>query len=50
MLDQPNAQYDLFISHADADQEWVQGYLLDALTQAGMRCTSRRPLPWVRHT
>jgi WD40 repeat protein len=32
--------YDLFISHADADRSWVEGYLLDALTQAGLRCYS----------
>jgi WD40 repeat protein len=31
------AQYDLFISYADADHEWVEGYLLDALKQAGVR-------------
>ncbi len=30
--------YDLFISHADADREWVEGYLLDALRQVGVRC------------
>ena len=32
--------YDLFVSYTDADQEWVQGYLLDALTQAGVRYIS----------
>ena len=26
--------YDLFVSYADADQAWVEGYLLDALNQA----------------
>ena len=31
------AQYDLFISYADADSEWVEGYLLDCLKQAGVR-------------
>jgi len=30
--------YDVFISHADEDRQWVEGYLLDALTQAGVRC------------
>ncbi len=29
--------YDLFISYAEADSAWVEGYLLDALTQAGVR-------------
>jgi len=29
--------YDLFISYADADAAWVNGYLLDALTQADIR-------------
>ena len=32
--------YDLFISYADADRAWVEGYLLDALKQAGVRCHS----------
>jgi hypothetical protein len=31
------AQYDLFISYADADRAWVEGYLLDSLKQAGVR-------------
>ena len=31
------AKYDLFISYADADHAWVEGYLLDALKQAGVR-------------
>ncbi len=31
------AQYDLFISYADADSAWVEGYLLDSLKQAGVR-------------
>jgi len=30
--------YDLFISYAEAERAWVEGYLLDALTQAGVRC------------
>ncbi len=29
-------KYDLFISHANADSAWVNGYLLDALQQAGV--------------
>jgi WD40 repeat protein len=28
--------YDIFISYAAADREWVEGYLLDALEQAGV--------------
>jgi WD40 repeat protein/energy-coupling factor transporter ATP-binding protein EcfA2 len=28
--------YDLFVSYADADKEWVEGYLLDALKDAGV--------------
>ena len=32
--------YDLFVSYADADRAWVEGYLLDGLTQAGVRCHS----------
>jgi tetratricopeptide (TPR) repeat protein len=35
-----NKEYDLFISYADADRSWVEGYLLDALTQAGVRYLS----------
>ena len=30
--------YDLFVSYADADRAWVEGYLLDVLEQAGVRC------------
>jgi len=30
--------YDLFISYANADRAWVEGYLLDGLIQAGVRC------------
>lgn len=33
----PTKEYDLFISYADADRGWVEGYLLDALSQAGVR-------------
>ena len=31
------AKHDLFISYADANRAWVEGYLLDALQQAGVR-------------
>ena len=31
-------RYDLFISYADADHAWVEGYLRDALEKAGARC------------
>lgn len=30
--------YDVFISYAAADSTWVEGYLLDALAGAGVRC------------
>jgi hypothetical protein len=29
-------EYDLFVSYADADGAWVEGYLLDALHAAGV--------------
>src|SRR5262245_50569612 len=32
--------YDLFVSYADADRAWVEGFLLDALADAGVRCHS----------
>lgn len=35
-----DSPYDLFISYADADRAWVEGYLLDALGRAGIRCLS----------
>ncbi|HUV90538.1 MAG TPA: TIR domain-containing protein, partial [Anaerolineae bacterium] len=38
MGEQAGYSYDLFISYADAERAWVEGYLLDALTQAGVRC------------
>jgi hypothetical protein len=31
------ATYDLFVSFAEADRAWVEGYLLDALAAAGVR-------------
>jgi WD40 repeat protein len=34
------ATSDLFISYADDAQAWVEGYLLDALGQAGVSCRS----------
>src|SRR5690349_12484168 len=36
-------QYDLFISYADADRPWVEGYLADALRQAGLRWCADAP-------
>jgi hypothetical protein len=38
-MTEPN-RFDYFISYADADRAWVEGYLLDALTQAGVSVTS----------
>jgi hypothetical protein len=32
-----SAKYDLFISYADADKAWVEGYLLDSFRQADIR-------------
>ena len=32
--------YDVFVSHAYADRPWVEGFLLDALGQAGVRFLS----------
>src|SRR6187455_684361 len=31
------ATHDIFISYAEADRAWVEGYLLNALTDAGVR-------------
>ena len=36
-------QYDLFISYAGADRAWVEGYLADALRQAGLRWYADAP-------
>jgi WD40 repeat protein len=36
----PPDRYDLFLSYADADRPWAEGYLSDALTRAGVRYTS----------
>jgi WD40 repeat protein len=35
--EQPEYEHDVFISYADADAAWVEGYLLDALEMAGVR-------------
>ncbi len=32
----PDDVYDVFVSYADADAAWVEGYLLDALDEAGI--------------
>jgi hypothetical protein len=37
VLTQVKIEYDLFISYADADEEWVEGYLLDALAAASVK-------------
>lgn len=37
MSEQNEYQYDVFISYTEADREWVEDYLLDALEQAGVR-------------
>ena len=35
-VDQAAYTYDLFISYAEADRAWVEGYLIDALDQIGV--------------
>ena len=40
MTEQVEYAHDLFISYAEADHAWVEGYLLDGLTRAGVRCHS----------
>ena len=40
MSDQPEHTHDLFISYAEADGAWVEGYLIDALSEAGVRVHS----------
>jgi energy-coupling factor transporter ATP-binding protein EcfA2 len=40
MTQQTEYTHDLFVSYANADRAWVEGYLLDGLTQAGVRCHS----------
>ena len=34
MSEQPEFQYDVFVSYAEADAAWVEGYLIDALEEA----------------
>ena len=36
MVEQTIPEYDFFISYAKADHDWVEGYLLDALSQSGV--------------
>src|SRR5262245_11243225 len=36
-IDQAAYTYDLFISYAESDRAWVEGYLIDALDQIGVR-------------
>lgn len=36
----PEPTYDLFISYAEDDRAWVEGYLVDALAEAGVRTCS----------
>ncbi len=38
-------QYDLFVSYEDADRAWVEGYLIDALAQAGLRWHATAAFP-----
>src|SRR5262245_31710484 len=38
MNEEVRNRYDVFISYTEADRAWVEGYLHDALTQAGVRC------------
>lgn len=33
-------KYSVFVSYADEDEAWVEGYLLDALEKAGLTCHS----------
>ncbi len=40
MAEQGATRYDLLIAHAPADRAWVEGYLADALRQAGLRWTT----------
>jgi hypothetical protein len=36
MAEPKTTPYDLFVSYAQADRAWVEGYLLDALQAAGV--------------
>lgn len=40
MSKQDTPPFDLFVSYAKADRDWVVGYLLDALVAAGVRVRS----------
>ena len=40
VMDPVAKPYDVFVSHAYADRPWVEGFLLDALGQAGVRFLS----------
>ena len=37
MSEQTTFEYDVFVSFAEADGEWVDGFLLDALEMTGVR-------------
>src|SRR5262245_28240249 len=37
-MTESTSRYDLFVCHAREDASWVEGYLLDALQKAGVRC------------
>lgn len=39
-MDSISKDYDVFVSHASADRAWVEGFLLEALRQAGVRVLS----------
>lgn len=40
MTEHAQDRYDVFLSYAEADRAWVEGYLLDGLRAAGVRCHS----------
>ena len=40
MTTEVKPHYDFFVSYAEADSAWVEGFLLDALAAAGVQCTS----------
>lgn len=42
------AAYDLFVVYAEADAWWAEGQLVAGLEDAGLRCVTRRRLPWGR--
>jgi WD40 repeat protein len=41
MSDAASPSWDLFVSYAEADRGWVEGYLLDGLRAAGVRCLTQ---------